>query len=191
MSAPLRVLILTDAFPPVCGGSGWSSWELARGLAGLGHHVEVLKVEIGRPTGITESSYESVPVTTFRRPAPAVPFVRNLVKNERLWREIARYLTSSRLVARPVDILHAQHVMTTVPAVRAGLSTGTPVVATVRDYWPVCYWSDLIYDPSQPRLCPACTATMMRTCVAPRARARQCCHRRELGDCPRPRGTRP
>ena len=28
MSAPLRVLIVTDSFPPVCGGSGWSTWEL-------------------------------------------------------------------------------------------------------------------------------------------------------------------
>jgi len=25
----------------------------------------------------------------------------------------------------------------------------------------VCYWSDLIYDPSQPALCPECTAGMM------------------------------
>jgi glycosyltransferase involved in cell wall biosynthesis len=61
--------------------------------------------------------------------------------------------------------------MTTVPAVRAGRATGTPVVATVRDYWPVCYWSDLIYDPSQPALCPACTARMMTECVKPRAGA--------------------
>ena len=47
----------------------------------------------------------------------------------------------------------------------------TPVVATVRDYWPVCYWSDLIYDPSQSRLCAACSVTMMTRCVRPRAGA--------------------
>ena len=46
-----------------------------------------------------------------------------------------------------------------------------PVVATVRDYWPVCYWSDLIYDPSQPQLCPACSPLMMTRCVRPRAGA--------------------
>ena len=28
----MRILIPTDAFPPVCGGSGWSTYELARGL---------------------------------------------------------------------------------------------------------------------------------------------------------------
>ena len=59
--------------------------------------------------------------------------------------------------------------MTTVPSVRAGIATGTPVVATVRDYWPVCYWSDLIYDPSQPELCPKCSARMMTECIKPRA----------------------
>ena len=61
--------------------------------------------------------------------------------------------------------------MTTVPSVRAGAATGTPVVATVRDYWPVCYWSDLIYDPSQPQLCPGCSARMMTECIKPRAGA--------------------
>jgi glycosyltransferase involved in cell wall biosynthesis len=61
--------------------------------------------------------------------------------------------------------------MSTVPAVRAGAESGTPVVATVRDYWPVCYWSDLIYDPHAPGLCPECTMTMMGRCVRPRAGA--------------------
>ncbi len=44
MSVPLNVLVVTDSFPPVCGGSGWSTWELVRGLQGRGHHVEVVKV---------------------------------------------------------------------------------------------------------------------------------------------------
>ena len=28
----MRLLIATDVFPPICGGSGWSAYELARGL---------------------------------------------------------------------------------------------------------------------------------------------------------------
>jgi glycogen(starch) synthase len=171
MSTPLRVLIVTDSFPPVCGGSGWSTFELSRGLLARGHHVEVIKIEPGDSTGIEERVYESMRVTAFRINAPAVPFVRNMVKNERLWSRLTRHLVRERLRAQPVDILHAQHVMSTVPAIRAGQATGTPVVATVRDYWPVCYWSDLIYDPSQPQLCPACTPLMMTRCVRPRAGA--------------------
>jgi glycosyltransferase involved in cell wall biosynthesis len=171
MSLPLNVLIVTDSFPPVCGGSGWSTWELVHGLQGRGHHVEVIKVEIGSPAGVRSGHHESVPVTTFRRTAPNVPALRNMVKNEALWRELTAYLTRTRLAGRGVDIIHAQHVMTTVPSVRAAAATGTPVVATVRDYWPVCYWSDLIYDPSQPKLCPQCSARMMTECIKPRAGA--------------------
>jgi glycosyltransferase involved in cell wall biosynthesis len=168
VSAPLRVLVATDAFPPICGGSGWSTWELVRGLTSRGHHVEVLKVAIAPRPGLVTERYESVAVTTFRAPATSLPVVRNVAKNERLWNHLAEYL-ERRLVEHPVDVVHAQHVMTTVPAIRAGLPTSTPVVATVRDYWPVCYWSTLIYDPSQPGLCPQCTVGMMQRCVRPRA----------------------
>jgi glycosyltransferase involved in cell wall biosynthesis len=171
MSLPLNVLVVTDSFPPVCGGSGWSTWELARGLQQRGHHVEVVKVEIGSPAGILSGQHESVPVTTVRRKAPNVPAVRNVIKNEALWRDLTRYLTRTHLTGQQVDIIHAQHVMTTVPSIRAGTTTGIPVVATVRDYWPVCYWSDLIYDPSQSELCPRCSTRMMTECVKPRAGA--------------------
>jgi glycosyltransferase involved in cell wall biosynthesis len=170
MSAPLRVLVTTDAFPPVCGGSGWSTWELVRGLTGRGHHVEVLKTRVGE-SGVQEASYQGTRVTVVGVEAPNVPFVRNVAKNERLWRQLTTYLTGSRLPASEFDIIHAQHVMTTVPSIRAGRTMGIPVVATVRDYWPVCYWSNLIYDPTQPQLCPECTAGMMTRCVRPRAGA--------------------
>jgi glycosyltransferase involved in cell wall biosynthesis len=169
MSLPLRILVVTDSFPPVCGGSGWSTWDLVRGLIGRGHHVHVVKAEIGPGASITDHEQDSVPVTTFRRPAPRVPAVGNVAKNEWLWRELAAWLETTPLATGSFDIVHAQHVMTTVPAVRAGHAAGVPVVATVRDYWPVCYWSDLIYDPSQPALCPECSASMMTRCVRPRA----------------------
>ena len=39
----MRILIATDAFPPVSGGSGWSTYELAKGLRARGHHVVVVR----------------------------------------------------------------------------------------------------------------------------------------------------
>jgi glycosyltransferase involved in cell wall biosynthesis len=162
------VLVVTDSFPPDCGGSGWSTWELVRGLGARGHDVRVVHVEIGWPAGVFTRTYESQPVTTVRADVPNVPFVRNRLKNERLWTRLEAHLAQA-IRERPVDVIHAQHVMTTVPSIRAGAALGVPVVATVRDYWPVCYWSDLIYDPGQPRLCPACSARMMLRCVRPRA----------------------
>ncbi len=168
MSAPLRILLTTDSFPPLCGGSGWSTWELVRGLAARGHQVGVVKVDVRSRAGVFERQYEGLTFTQFSRKTSAVPVVRNVAKNEQLWAALAEYLTS-RLRRDRVDIVHAQHVMTTVPSIRAGTSTGTPVVATVRDYWPVCYWSDLIYDPAASDLCPACTVANMTRCVRPRA----------------------
>lgn len=168
MSAPLRILIVTDAFPPVCGGSGWSTWELARGLIGRGHHVEVVKAEPGTPAGVSERTYEGLRVTDFRRPAANIPVVRNFQKNERLWSALEQYLTR-RLRSDRFDLIHGQHVMTAVPSIRAAAVVGIPSVATVRDYWPVCYWSDLIYDPASSALCPGCSTAMMMRCVRPRA----------------------
>jgi glycosyltransferase involved in cell wall biosynthesis len=96
--------------------------------------------------------------------------VRNYFKNERLW---ARAAAELRAIAGEVhaDIIHAQHVLTSPGAVAAGAVLGLPVVCTVRDYWPLCYWSTLIHDPASPTLCPACSASMMTRCVRPRAGA--------------------
>jgi glycogen(starch) synthase len=168
MSAPLRILMVTDAFPPVCGGSGWSTWELTRGLIRRGHHVEVVKVDATGRRGVFETIYDGIRVTEFCKPASNVPVVRNLQKNERLWPALEKYLRV-RLREGAFDLVHGQHAMTTVPSINAAAATNIPAVATVRDYWPVCYWSDLIYDPSQPKLCPECTASMMTICVRPRA----------------------
>ena len=167
MSVPLRVLIVTDSFPPKCGGSGWSTWELSRGLLSRGHHVEVVKFEAGDRTGVFDRTYEGLKITDFCRQTVNVPVVRNVLKNERLWSTATEYLTG-RLQSGDFDIVHAQHVLTTVPSIRAGSQSGTPVVATVRDYWPVCYWSDLIYTRSGTSLCPACSAEMMTRCIRPR-----------------------
>jgi glycogen(starch) synthase len=163
-----RILLVTDSFPPGSGGSGWSTFELGRYLHTRGHAVSVIHVKPGDEHGIRHTTYEGIPVTEFQRRVPNVPVVRNVLKNERLWGELRRYLVTTA-AASPVDVIHAQHVMTTVAAVRAGQQLGVPAIATVRDYWPVCYWSDLIVSPSAPALCPACTVEGMRACIPPRA----------------------
>ncbi|MCY4119887.1 MAG: glycosyltransferase family 4 protein, partial [Acidobacteria bacterium] len=40
-----------------------------------------------------------------------------------------------------------------------------------RDYWPLCYWSDLLLDPERGDICPACTPGRMTRCVRPRGGA--------------------
>lgn len=160
----LRVLLVTDSFPPDAGGSGWSTFELARQLAARDHAVSVVHVSAGRDHGVVDDRYDGIDVTRVRRRVPNVPALRNVLKNEVLWRSLAAWL-ADRVDRSPADVIHAQHVMTTVPSVRAGRRRRVPVVATVRDYWPVCYWSDLIVDPAQPDLCPACSLEGMRACT--------------------------
>jgi glycogen(starch) synthase len=171
----LHVLLVTDAFPPACGGSGWSTYELARGLRSLGHEVTLVRprpragsVKHGRLRAA--EAYDRFVVHEYETWAPRLPFVRNYFKNERLARSLGVAL--QRLIAeRRIDIVHAQHVLSTPGAVEAARAGGVPVIGTVRDYWPVCYWSDLIYDYSSPTLCPSCSAGMMTRCIRPRAGA--------------------
>jgi glycosyltransferase involved in cell wall biosynthesis len=166
----MHILIPTDAFPPVCGGSGWSSYELARGLQARGHRVTVVQPRPGTSTGVRERTYDGLRVLEHGSPAPRVPYVRNYFKNERLYPVLAEVLAQI-ITTEHVDLVHGQHVLTCIPSIAAGRRTSTPVVCTVRDYWPVCYWSDLIHTTDDASLCPGCSAAMMTQCIRPRAGA--------------------
>jgi glycogen(starch) synthase len=166
----VKVLIVTDAFPPVCGGSGWSTYELARGLRERGHSILVVRPRPGTPETVRETSYDDLPVIDVGAWAPAVPYVRNYFKNERLHARLKSFLRT--IIERErIDIIHGQHVMTGLPSIDAGRAAGIPSICTVRDYWPVCYWSDLIHTRDEAVLCPACSAGMMTRCIRPRAGA--------------------
>lgn len=166
----MRILIPTDAFPPNCGGSGWSTYELARGLRARGHEVLVVRPVPGTEERVRESAYDGFRVMQFGTAAPALPYVRNYFKNERLYGRLSAYL-SELIAGRRPDIVHAQHVMTSVPAIDAARRVGVPVICTVRDYWPVCYWSDLIHTRDEAALCPGCSTVAMTRCIRPRAGA--------------------
>jgi glycosyltransferase involved in cell wall biosynthesis len=166
----MNVLLATDAFPPVSGGSGWSTYALARGLRARGHHVLVVRPRPGRPRRVNDTGFDGFRVIEVGSPAPPVPYLRNYFKNERLHASLAGVLTS--IVAREkIDVVHGQHVLTCLPAIDAAHRAGIPAVCTVRDYWPVCYWSDLIHTREGLALCPACSAGMMVRCIQPRGGA--------------------
>jgi glycosyltransferase involved in cell wall biosynthesis len=165
----VRILLVTDSFPPNCGGSGWSTYELARGLRERGHAISIVRPRPGHAARDT-GSYDGFDVDEIGTPAPGIPFVRNYFKNERLWRRLEHELIA-RIRAHRIEIVHGQHVLSSVPAIAAGEATHIPSVATVRDYWPLCYWADLILDPDAPGLCPSCTAGHMTRCVRPHAGA--------------------
>lgn len=174
----MRVLIVTDAFPPVCGGSGWSTYELARGLRARGHEIVIVRPRVvagsaagaGAPGVGAGEAYDAFAPIELRMWAPPVPFIRNYFKNERLYRALADFLVPLIREQR-IDIVHAQHLMSGPASVDAARRARIPVICTVRDYWPVCYWSDLILDRSAAGLCPGCSAARMTQCVKPHAGA--------------------
>ncbi len=166
MAATRHVLLVTDAFPPVAGGSGWSTYELARGLRAQGDRVMVLRPRPGTPAGlrIVAGAYDGFDVHELGGPSPPVPFVRNYVKSERLARRLAP-VVRDLVREHGVDVVHGQHLLSIPGAIAGAHAAGAAAIATIRDYWPVCYWSDLIHDRTAPGLCPACSAGMMTRCV--------------------------
>lgn len=167
----MRILIVTDSFPPVCGGSGWSTYELARGLRARGHELSIVRPRVSPETSTpgpreAHEAYDGFRPIEYHAWAPRVPFVRNYFKNERLYRELATFVERT-IRAERVDIVHAQHLMSGPASIAAAGAAQVPVVCTVRDYWPVCYWSDLILDRNAVELCPGCSAARMTECIRP------------------------
>jgi glycosyltransferase involved in cell wall biosynthesis len=166
----MKILVATDAFPPLCGGSGWSTFELARGLRARGHDITIVQPRQDDLPLVGDIEYEGFSVRAFPIAPPKIPYIRNYYKSERLTHLLGLYLADLATKNR-YDVIHAQHVMTALPSIAAARRTGVPVVVTVRDYWPVCYWSDLLHTKEGLELCPECTVSNMMQCIRPRAGA--------------------
>ena len=83
----MNILITTDSFPPNCGGSGWSTYELARGLRARGHRLTILQPIPGQAAN-GEREYDGFRVREIAAMAPNVPYLRNYFKNEWLTRTL-------------------------------------------------------------------------------------------------------
>jgi glycosyltransferase involved in cell wall biosynthesis len=122
---------------------------------------------------VRTADHDGFRVIEFGAEAPNVPFIRNYYKNERLHHALGKFFAD--LVDREcIEVIHAQHVMTCLPAITAAHDRARrrmPAVCTVRDYWPVCYWSDLLVTTDSAEICPGCSASMMTRCIQPRAGA--------------------
>ena len=87
-----------------------------------------------------------------------------------MYPRLSRFLAGV-IAKEQIDLIHGQHVLTGPPAVIAARRAGVPSVCTVRDYWPVCYWGDVLADPGAGVVCPSCSATAMTRCLRPRTGA--------------------
>jgi glycogen(starch) synthase len=136
----MKLLLVSEVYPPRAGGAGWSTRALALGLRAAGHDVSVLTTSTG-PADLDGLRVHRLHVSGRKRFAVPRAFARQL-------HEIAH------------DLVHAQHSLSAMGTLSRAQAHRT--VVTVRDHWPVCFWSTRI---SEGRLCPGCGILPMTRCV--------------------------
>ena len=136
----VRILMLTQFYPPVVGGQERHVKTLSTALAGRGHQVDVLTIATDpAEVGVAEESgvwVHRVATTAQRAPAlyreaqrpHALP-----IPDPALWQSISRLLHGGR----PYDVLHA-HDWAVNSALGPARRTRTPIVLTMHDYGHVC-----------------------------------------------------
>lgn len=143
----MKVVLATEVYPPRAGGAGWSTRALALALREAGVDVAVLTTS---PGAEDLDGLRVIRMSVRGRKRFAVP------------RAFARALR-----AHAGAVVHAQHSLSALGALSRGAEAGR-VAVTVRDHWPVCFWSTRI---SRGALCPSCGLVPMTRCVQGRVRA--------------------
>lgn len=143
----MRITLATEVFPPKAGGAGWSTRALALGLKEAGHDVAVV-------TTATGPDHEGT-VPVIRLAGVSGPLRRG--------RMVRTFRNGLREHASKADIIHAQHSLSSLGSL--ALRPHPPIVVTVRDHWPVCFWSTRM---SRGSLCPRCTTGGMWRCLSGR-----------------------
>ena len=138
----MRIVLASEVYPPRAGGAGWSTRALALSLRAAGHQVSVVTTSPG-PTDL-----DGLAVT-------------RLTASGRKRLRVPRAFAAHLAAAGQADaVVHAQHSLSALGAL-AGRAPQR-VAVTVRDHWPVCFWSTRI---SGGTLCPGCGLRAMTRCV--------------------------
>jgi glycosyltransferase involved in cell wall biosynthesis len=133
---PAGVLVTTDAYPPDCGGSGWSTHALVTGLRQRGVPVEVLKIDAHGTGAAQELDFEGVPLRTLPLGGHRT-LARHLMAHDYSCAPVRQFV-ADYLRARPdLRLVHGQHLHSGQGAALAARDAGRAAVVTLRDYWPV------------------------------------------------------
>ncbi|MCU0242157.1 MAG: glycosyltransferase family 4 protein [Vicinamibacteria bacterium] len=136
----MKIRLVTEVYPPRAGGAGWSTQALALALHEAGHDVTVVTTSHGPEE---QAGLRIVHLASEGRRRFAVP------------RVFTKYLRE-----HPEGLVHAQHSLSALGSLVP--HAPWPTVVTVRDHWPLCFWSTRI---SRDALCPHCGVLPMLRCV--------------------------
>lgn len=155
------IWLVTDVYPPGCGGSGWSTHALARTLDQRGHSVEVISIDPGG-VGVSQRVFDGIRVVEVGvRSARRNP-VRRLGRRDYAHDRMERYLSERLQDDDEIRILHAQHLHSGAPTVAAAARHGRASVQTLRDYWPVCLHGTSWWQGTE---CSGCTTANLVGCM--------------------------
>jgi glycosyltransferase involved in cell wall biosynthesis len=110
---------------------------------------------------VQKRRFEDLEVINFGYHFRDVPYLRSILRGEVLSRRLQEFLQRD-LETRSADLVHAQHVLSAGPSVAAARAMGVPVVVTVRDHWPTCYFTTAHVDGES---CPDCSLPKMLRCM--------------------------
>lgn len=139
----MKIVLATEVFPPRAGGAGWSTRALALALKDAGHDVSVVTTAAGPAL--------ERDVRVVRLQGVTGPFRRG--RMARIFREALATLGGA-------DVIHAQHSLSALGVL--SLDPHPRRIVTVRDHWPVCFWSTRM---SQGELCEGCSTGGMWLCL--------------------------
>ncbi|MFP4118224.1 MAG: glycosyltransferase family 4 protein [Candidatus Woesearchaeota archaeon] len=122
MVKKMKIMIVTDVFPPRCTGAGWSTYHLCRSLRARGHDVVVLMP--GKPG---KRRYDRFEIHQYGHP----------IFRELNYKALRKGIEDIAARMRP-DAIHAQH-MVSCRALAGASVKGSRKLCTVRDYWPSFY----------------------------------------------------
>ena len=134
----MRVLMITQFYPPVAGGQEQHVRNLAHALVDRGHRVEVITIAADAPPGTTIDG--TVPVHRIRTTAQRLPLLHSdsarphamPIQDPGFRSAIGRLLAADRF-----DIVHA-HDWSIGSAMGPARRAGVPLVLTQHDYSHVC-----------------------------------------------------
>jgi glycosyltransferase involved in cell wall biosynthesis len=168
----MRVLMVSQFYPPVAGGQEQHVRNLASALAGRGHEVEVVTIALDGTPGTTPDdlvSVHRVRTSTQRLPQlysdagrpHAMP-----IPDPGFRRAIGRLLEKGRF-----DVVHA-HDWSVASAIRPAERAGVPIVLTQHDYSHVCATKrfmrgDVVCAGPGPVVCLRCASSWHGPVVGP------------------------
>lgn len=131
----MKILYVTDVFPPHCGGSGWSVYFFARALRSAGADIRIISLDQ------TSREYDGFDVRALQLTRSGIPFLDSWKREQH---DLPLIADSIRELLPQFDIVHAHHRFSTVAAATAfdsseALRNSKRLFATIRDYWPVCF----------------------------------------------------